>query len=73
MIKKILILALLLLCACSEKLPTPEYPYEIESFKVDMSNYKGVSSTEHNFRLIRVSELFKCIDQKSSGIFYLGR
>lgn len=73
MIKKILLLLLLLLCSCSTKLPEPEYPYEIESYKVDMSNYKGVSSTEHNFRLIRVSELFKCIDQKSSGIFYLGR
>ncbi len=71
--KKILILLLLILCACSEKLPQPDYPYQIESYKVDMSNYGGVSSTEHNFRLIRVSELFKCIDNRSSGIFYLGR
>jgi hypothetical protein len=71
--KKILILLLLILCACSEKLPQPDYPYQIESYKVDMSNYRGVSSTEHNFRLIRVSELFKCIDNRSSGIFYLGR
>ena len=67
--KKILILLLLILCACSEKLPQPDYPYQIESYKVDMSNYRGVSSTEHNFRLIRVSELFKCIDNRSSGIF----
>ncbi|MBR4461838.1 MAG: glutaredoxin family protein [Erysipelotrichaceae bacterium] len=73
MMKKILIILLFLLCACSKQLPVPEYPYEMESFKVDMSNYKGVSSTEHNFRLIHVSELFKCIDSKSSGIFYLGR
>ena len=73
MMKKILILMMFLLCACSKELPQPEYPYEIVSYKVDMSNYQGVSSTEHNFRLIRVSELFSCIDNGSSGIFYLGR
>ena len=70
--KIILVLVLLLCCSCAKK-PVPEYPYEMESTKVDMSNYSGVSSTKHNFRKIKVSELFKCIDAKSSGVFYLGR
>ena len=70
--KKILLILLLLLCSCTS-VTKPEYPYEVENTKVDMSEYSGVSSTNHNFRLIKVSELFKCIDEKSSGVFYLGR
>ena len=76
--KKILIVLLcLLLFSCSSNSSktntTPEYPYEIVSKQVDMSSYEGVSSTAHNFRAITVSELFNTIDNKSSGIFYLGR
>ena len=66
---------LLVLCGCNKKeeIPVPEYPYEITSSRVDMSEYEGVTSTDHNFRLIRVEELFNTIDEKSSGVFYLGR
>ena len=72
--KKILILFLVLLIfGCSNNNNKPNYPYEIQSEKVDMSAYNGVTSTNHNFRLIVPSELYKCIDNKSSGIFYLGR
>ncbi len=66
----------LLLASCGKKEEekiVPEYPYEIKSEKVDMSAYDGVSSTDHNFRIIRLSELFNTIDMKSSGVFYLGR
>ena len=76
--KKILIVLCFLVCFSSctkkeEEIPEVHYSYEVTSEKVDMSAYEGVSSTNHNFRLIRVSEFFKVIDNKSSGIFYLGR
>ncbi len=75
--KKLLLcfLLLLVLCGCKGKqeIPTPEYPYQIVSDKVDMSGYEGVSSTDHKFRLIKVQELFNTIDLRSSGVFYLGR
>ena len=77
MIRKLicLILICLALCSCGKKEDQvkPEYTYDIVSEKVDMSAYEGVSSTDHNFRLITCSELFNTIDNKSSGIFYLGR
>ncbi|MBQ9425365.1 MAG: hypothetical protein IJU42_05420 [Erysipelotrichaceae bacterium] len=75
--KKILIIFLILIslvsCKKKEEIPVPGYTYEIVSERVDMSEYEGVSSTDHNFRLIKVSELFNTIDSGSSGIFYLGR
>jgi len=74
--KKLLIILLLTLslaaCAKKEEIPVPEYPYEIVSDRVDMSGYEGVSSTDHNFRLTKTAELFHTIDEKSSGIFFLG-
>ena len=72
--KKILItILLILLCACNSSNKTPKYTYEIQSDPVDMSSYEGVISTKHNFRSIVVSEFYNCIDNESSGIFYLGR
>ena len=71
--KKLLILLIVFVlfgCSNADKV---EYTYEIQSEKVDMSAYKGVNSTNHQFRLITPSELFNCIDNKSSGVFYLGR
>lgn len=69
MFKKIgLILVLMLcLCACKQDIKT----VEIDSFKVDMSGYRGLSSTKHNFKQIKVEELFKVAENKASGIFYL--
>ena len=75
--KLFLLLALLLfLSACGkkeEKLPKVNYTYDIVSDRVDMSAYEGVSSTDHNFRIVKVQEFFNTVDNKSSGIFYLGR
>lgn len=72
--KKLLIamLAALWLCSCSSSVK-PQYPYDIVAKDVDMSGYGGVSSTKHNFKLVTVTQLFNVIDERSSGIFYLGR
>lgn len=71
----VLLCIILLLSSCGSKNDPEEvrYPYEIISKNVDMSGYEGVNSVKHNFRLITPSELFNCIDNKSSGVFYLGR
>ena len=73
----ILFIVLIFFSACAKKeekeLPVPEYPYTIVSKAVDMSAYEGVSSTRHNFRIITISELANTVDQKSSGVFFLGR
>jgi len=71
----ILLCVMLILSSCGKK-NEPEkisYNYEIVSKSVDMSGYEGVNSVKHNFRLIIPDELFRCIDNKSSGVFYLGR
>ena len=71
MIKKIFIILLLLLtCVSCEKI---DYTYDISYIDVDMSEYEGMNSTQHMFRAVTVQELFNCIDNKSSGVFYLGR
>lgn len=70
--KKLLLIFLLILSACAES-NKPNYPYEVKAEKVDMSMYEGVSSTKHNFMKTKASELFKCFEEKSSGIFYIGR
>lgn len=71
--KKILLVLLLLICCGCSKSQEINYTYDIVSKDVDMSGYEGVSSTQHMFKGITVDQLFNCIDNKSSGIFYLGR
>lgn len=51
----------------------PKYTYEIQAERVDMSGYKGVSSTNHKFLSTTVSELCNVLDNDSSAVFYLGR
>lgn len=74
MIKKIfLILCIVfMLSSCSSKEKVC-YPYEIKYKEVDMSGYEDINSTEHMFKGVTVQELFNVIDNKSSGVFYLGR
>lgn len=71
--KIIFVLTLLLvLSGCSNKMVV-NYTYDIKSKDVDMSSYEEVNSTNHMFKGITIQELFNCIDNKSSGIFYFGR
>ena len=67
--KKIVLLfiTLLLLCSCNtEKKETeiPEYTFVIQSTTIDMSGYDGVTSTKHKFRLVKLSEVFRTIDER---------
>lgn len=72
--KKILsvLIVLLILTGCTSK-DSINYTYDIVSKDVDMSGYDGVNSTDHMFKGVKVTELFNCIDNKSSAVFYLGR
>lgn len=45
---------------------------EIESYPVDMSGYKGLSSTEHNFRGISPDEMMKVVEDGNSAIIFMG-
>lgn len=65
------LLILLMICGCSNKSDI-NYSYDINSSSVDMSAYPGVISTQHNFKLIKAIELYNVLDNKSSGLFYLG-
>ena len=72
----IILCVVFLLSSCGKKeenKPEIKYTYEIISKSVDMSGYEGVNSVKHNFRLIRPTELFNVIDNKSSAVFYIGR
>ena len=73
----LIFLIFLMLVACNKKdndsSDKPQYTYTIVADDVDMSSYPGVNSTLHNFKSVTVSEFFNTIDNKSSGIFYLGR
>ena len=71
----LVLLMLLLLCSCKENktIEKPEYTFEIQSDRVDMSGYDGVTSTKHMFRVVKLSEVFRTIDEGSSGVFFLGR
>ena len=71
--KLLIVLMLVLLYSCSNNPGKPRYTYDIQSETVDMSAYEGVLSTKHNFRSIVADEFFNAYDNKSSGIFYLGR
>lgn len=76
--KKLLTSLLILLClvGCTksnEEDNEINYTYDIVSKSVDMSEYDGVNSTQHNFRGIVVTEFLNCVDNESSGVFYLGR
>ena len=71
----LILLMLLLLCSCKDKpeAEVPKYTFDIQSDRVDMSGYDGVTSTKHNFRVVKLSEVFRTIDEGSSGVFFLGR
>ncbi len=72
--KSIRLFTLLFLSAflfgCSAKKTLTVIP--LQSFKVDMSAYKGVRSADHHFLGTAPDELFRCIEEKASAIFYIG-
>lgn len=61
-----------LLTACNSQKTPVASESEITGYAVDMSAYKGVSSTEHKFIGISPAELLKVIEEKGSAIVYLG-
>ena len=65
-----LLLGLLVLTGCSKD-PVPTNT-TVESFNVDMSGYKNMSSTNHNFKGVNPSEMLKVIEEDRSAIFYIG-
>ena len=75
--KKLLILlgCILLLCGCTKKEERVvlDYQNDFITYKADMSGYEGLTSSNHRFLGITVSELKKAIDEDKSGIFVLSR
>ena len=69
------ILCLLILFGCSkEKQIVPDFSsgFELDTFDPNMTYYEGIGKGEHCFRQIRVSELFRTVDEKGYGVFVLG-
>ena len=75
--KKLMILlgCILLLCGCTKKEERVvlDYQNDFITYKADMSGYEGLTSSNHRFLGITVSELKKAIDEDKSGIFVLSR
>ena len=46
--------------------------FKVDTFNVDMSGYAGIKAVNHHFLGTTVSELKRTIDEKGSGIFYVG-
>ena len=69
----ILTMALILVTSgCQKEEVTKIKQSELESYVVDMSGYKNMSSVNHNFKGVTPETLLKAIDNKESGIFYMG-
>lgn len=72
--KKLLIammVALVMLTGCKEADPVPN-DTTVEAFRVDMSGYQNMPSTNHQFMGVNPSELLKVIEEDRSAIFYIG-
>lgn len=70
----ICLLLVLLLTGCTDKKEkeSPLYLDMPSSYKVDMSEYNGLKAFDHQFVGVGVEEIFNALDNKGSGIFYLG-
>ena len=71
--KKLLIailLCLLTLSGCGKD-PVPTNT-EVESFRVDMSGYRNMSSTNHQFLGVNPTEMLNVIKEGRSAVFYIG-
>ena len=62
----------LVLVSCSLK-PDVEYNYDFNYSEADMSSYTDMKDVKETcFKKITASELYNCVENKGSGIFYLG-
>lgn len=69
--KKVLLILLLFLTlsACATE---KAEDFEVNSFAVDMSGYRGVSSTNHNFKGISPDEIKRILDEDGSALIFMG-
>lgn len=74
MIKKILILlSIFLLVGCSPLKPNFDSDFKLDTYRCDMSGYKGLTSTNHQFLGVTVKDLEKTINEEGYGAFVLSR
>jgi len=66
----VLLLIVLLLSGCQKEKPIKN-DFDIETYEVDMTYYSGVTSN-NCFEGTSFEELKRCVEEKGSGIFYLG-
>ena len=73
--KKILscILVILILFGCSKEEIDFSSDFSIETYRADMSGYKGLTSVNHNFLGTTVKELERTLEEKGYGAFVLSR
>ena len=72
--KKLLVLltSFFMLIGCSVK-PDVKYNYDIKYSDADMTGYNDMKDVEVTcFKKVTASELYNCVENKGSGIFYLG-
>ena len=69
-----LLVVLLILCGCNQK-PKPDFNsgFSIDTYRCDMSAYKGLTSVNHNYLGVTVADVKKTIDEKGYGAFVLSR
>lgn len=78
MLKKILVLLLFItLFACAKKVEenndvVVDKTTKVNAKDVDMSGYKNMSSTRHCFKEIDLDEFYSLLENKGSGLFYMG-
>jgi|GEM_PF-1170304 len=77
MLKKILcsLLCVLTLCSCSDSKQNGvpiNTDITLNTEKVDMSVYEGMTSFNHNFEEVNLFEVYDYIENGGSGLFYLG-
>lgn len=65
---------LLVLSGCTNKVkPDFESGFSLETYRTDMSGYKGLTSVNHCFKGVTVSDLKRTLDEKGYGAFVLSR
>lgn len=69
----LLLISILILCSCSTAKPDFDSGFSIETYRCDMSHYKGVNSINHAFKGTTVKQLEKTIMEKGYGAFVLSR